>query len=79
MAEQTQQGMGDRIVNIIACVITAVWAVSFVADIFVKDYEPSAYIHVIMMTVAGAAFGKTIVLRNGKNGNGNGNGNGANK
>ncbi len=55
--------MSNRTINGIAIVVTAVWAVSFIADIALSSYEPSPYLHVIMMMVAGAAFGTNIVRR----------------
>lgn len=57
--------MDKRVVNAIAIVVTCVWAVSFLADIAMKTYEPSPYIHVIMMAVAGAAFGGGLIRKNG--------------
>jgi hypothetical protein len=55
--------LDKRISNIIALVITAVWATSFIADIISSNYEPSPYIHGIMMLVAGAAFGDSVIRR----------------
>lgn len=62
--------ISDRIRNGIAVVITAVWAVSFLADIASDSYEPSPYLHAIMLVVAGSAFGASIVTRNGNGRNG---------
>lgn len=55
--------MDRRLTNLIALVITLVWAASFVADIFMASYEPSPYIHAIMMTVSGAAFAGSVIKR----------------
>lgn len=50
----------------LAVVITAVWAVSFIADLMLVDYTPSQYIHMIMLAVSGAIFGKSFIGRNGR-------------
>lgn len=57
--------MDRRVSNLIALVVTAVWAASFLADIALKSYEPPASLHAIMMVVAGAAFAGTVVKKNG--------------
>lgn len=50
----------------IAYIITGVWAVSFLADIIPAiEYEPSPFIHAIMLVVVGAIFGVQIT-KNGK-------------
>lgn len=49
----------------IAVVVTVVWAASFIADIFIKDYDVNPLVHFLMMVVAGAAFGHGF-LKNGK-------------
>lgn len=53
----------------IGAVVTFVWAVSFLADIFLPDYDPDATIHIVMMVVAGGFFGQEIV-RKVQNGDG---------
>lgn len=59
--------MNTRIRNGMAVVITAVWALSFVADIFVKEYDPSPFLHMIMMGLATAVFGANFLTgANGK-------------
>lgn len=59
--------MDKRLPTIIAIVITTAWAVSFIIDIISPSYEPPATLHALMMIVAGAAFGATILpKRNGK-------------
>lgn len=55
----------------VGIVVTVIWAASFIADILVKDYDPSPFVHLAMMTVVGALFGRQFVK-------GNGNGNGGN-
>lgn len=60
--------MNQRVSNIVALVVTTVWAISFLADIPMKSYEPSPYIHAIMLTVAGSAVANSMVKRNGNGG-----------
>lgn len=55
--------MDKRIVNAIAIVVTTVWALSFVADVLLPQYNPNPYIGLIMMSVVGAIFGKGVVDR----------------
>jgi len=62
--------VSPRIAAGIAIVVTAVWSISFLADIFVKDYDPSPFIHFLMMAVAGAALGHGFLKTGGKNNNG---------
>lgn len=50
-----------RIVNAIAILVSAVWAVSFIADIVLDSYSPSPFVHLAMMTVVGAAVGHGFV------------------
>ena len=56
---------GSRIRERIAYIITGVWVVSFLADVFLPAYEPSPYVHVAMMSVAGWLFAAPLVRRNG--------------
>lgn len=42
-------------------VVTSVWALSFVADIFIDSYEPSPFIHMAMMAILGALFGREVL------------------
>lgn len=62
--------MSQKVINGIAVVITAVWAMSSIADALMTTYSPAPEVHGIMMIVAGAAFGRNIIKRNGGNGNG---------
>lgn len=50
-----------RMTAVIAGVVTTVWAVSFIADILLPNYEPSPLLHLIMMTVVGAAVGRGFI------------------
>lgn len=56
----------NRIAFILAIVITAAWAISFIVDIVVKEYDPPASVHALMMIVAGAVFGEGL-LKSGRN------------
>lgn len=60
----------NKIATVMAIVITVVWAVSFLVDIVVEEYDPPPSVHALMMIVAGAVFGEGLI-RN-RNGNGNG-------
>lgn len=53
----------------LAVVITVVWAVSFVADLLIPDYDPPSSVGTAMLLVAGALFGEGVV-RQVKKGNG---------
>ena len=53
--------MPKKLSNAIAIVVTVVWTVSFVADIVLKSYDPSPFIHLAMMAVVGAAFGSSVL------------------
>lgn len=44
-----------------AVVITMVWMASFLADIVVHNYDPSPFLHMIMMGLAGAIFGRSFL------------------
>lgn len=46
-------------------VVTTVWAASFLADIMIQTYEPSAAIHAAMMAILGALFGREVIGKNG--------------
>ena len=56
----------NRIATNLAIVITILWAISFIVDIVVKEYDPPATVHALMMIVAGAVFGEGF-LKPGKN------------
>lgn len=58
-------------INAIAVVITAAWAISFIVDAVNPKYDPPPGVHALMLIVAGAAFTGNIIRPNGKNG-GNG-------
>lgn len=58
--------MDDRLRNAIGYLVTATWGVSFVLDALLVNYEPPVSVHALMMLVAGAAFGGSMLKRNGK-------------
>lgn len=58
--------MDKRIINAIAITALTLWSISFVLDAIIKTYDPPASVHIIMMTVAGAAFGGTIFKKEKK-------------
>lgn len=64
----------NRFALVLASVITLVWAVSFVADLILQDkYDPSPFLHIALMSVAGWAFGPSALGKlRGDNGNGGG-------
>lgn len=55
--------MNKLLSNVVAVVVLSVWTVSFLADILMNEYEPSPFIHLAMMAVVGAAFGRSIFNR----------------
>lgn len=42
-------------------IITAVWALTFIASIFIPTFTPSPYVHLIMIGLASAIFGSGFV------------------
>lgn len=52
--------------GLVGGVVTAMWALSVLADMSRSDYEMSPFVHLAMMTVAGALFGVDLLRR--KNG-----------
>lgn len=61
MAESPTRSTNSKVANVLAIVITISWAISFLVDIFVKEYDPSASVHALMMMVAGAVFGEGLI------------------
>jgi hypothetical protein len=61
--------LNDRIANVIIGVVTAIWAINFLARFVVADYEPSETINAIFMAIVGGVF-----ALKGRNSGGNGNG-----
>lgn len=50
-----------RLVNGIAILVSTIWAISLGADIIVKDYDPSPFVHLAMMAVVGAVVGHGFI------------------
>lgn len=57
--------MDAKLTRIIVLSVTAVWVLSFVADIFLPAYDPSPFVHISMMAVVGAATARAIYVHNG--------------
>jgi hypothetical protein len=54
-------GLNQKFVDILGWVITVAWALSMGLHATNIGYEPPASIHVLMMVVAGAAFGTNFI------------------
>jgi len=54
-----------KLVTGIAVLVSSVWAVSFIADIVIKSYDPSPFVHLAMMTVVGAVVGHGFIKGGG--------------
>lgn len=62
MASSDEHITTDQKIRIgLAIVITISWAVSFIVDILVKQYDPPTYMGPLMLLVAGSVFGQGIV------------------
>jgi hypothetical protein len=58
--------LSPRFVEVLGWVITCIWALSMFLHALNIGYEPPPSIHVLMMVVAGAAFGTNFIKpRNG--------------
>lgn len=68
MTNPSNLSNNNRIATWVAVIVTVAWAVSFVVDILVKDYDPSASVHALMMMVAGAVFGEGLIKTRSGNG-----------
>jgi hypothetical protein len=63
--ERNSGGLKNSFVDFLAYLITASWIASFLLDMVKSDYDPPAIIHGLMMAVATAAFGSSIISRKG--------------
>lgn len=64
--DRTPGGLRNSFVDTLAWLITVVWVISFGASLVPSwDYSPPAAIHVLMTTVAGAAFGGNLIKKIG--------------
>lgn len=48
--------IGDRTRTVIITVVTVVWAINFLAGLFVRDYQTSESINGIFMAIVGGLF-----------------------
>lgn len=70
--KRTAMGLNQRFVDTLGWIITAVWALSMALHASNIGYEPPASIHLLMMVVAGTAFGTNFIKP--KNGDTDGDG-----
>jgi len=59
----------SKLTRIVVLAVTGVWVVSFIADLFLPNYDPPAATSAAMMAIVGAATARYIYLRNGGGGN----------
>jgi hypothetical protein len=52
----------------VAYIITAIWVISVVADLFVKEYDPPPGVLQLMLLVAGYLFTREILPRKNRSG-----------
>ena len=45
--------MGNRIRTVVISVVTVVWAINFIAPVFVKNFSPSPELNVAFMAIIG--------------------------
>ena len=54
-----------RVIDVVTVIVSGTWAVSFVADIWVPDYESPPGLHQVMMLLVGfLVAGKSQVGKN---------------
>ena len=53
----------DLLRSVIGWTVTGAWATSFVLDAMFASYEPPVSLHALMMLVAGAAFGGSMLKK----------------
>lgn len=53
-----------RVFDVIALVVTAVWAASFIAAVFKVGYSTPPMMHTLMTAIIGAYAGGKILMRN---------------
>lgn len=63
LGNRTTGGLQHRFVDVLGWLITFAWGISFVLDAAVKEYEPPVSVHALMMVVAGAAFGSSLIKK----------------
>lgn len=70
IVKRTRMGLNQKFVDALGWVITVMWAASMMLHAANIGYEPPASIHLLMMVVAGTAFGTSFVRT--KDGDANG-------
>lgn len=60
---RTSSGLNTRFVDTLGWVITGFWGFSMLLHAANIGYEPPMSIHILMMTVAGTAFGTNFIGR----------------
>lgn len=60
MEEEAQPDNEKRFRIFVGYVIVVAWAISFLAGLIIRDYQPPPTIHALMMVVAGALFTDNI-------------------
>ncbi len=55
----------SRLRLIVGYTVTAAWAVSFVFDALLREYEAQPWVHAAMMLVAGSLFAPAFSGKNG--------------
>lgn len=62
------RGLIDRrVANGVLIAVTVIWAVTFLVDVFLPDYDPPPGIQAAFLAIAGLGFGSGV-LRGGSNG-----------
>lgn len=55
--------VGKHAVNAIAALVATVWATTVIAGIMIHDYTPPPTVHLSMMAIVGALFGRQVLGR----------------
>ena len=53
--------MGKWAINGIIAVVTTVWAITIIASIVKPNYNPPPTVHLAMMAIVGALFGRQVL------------------
>lgn len=60
---RTATGFRHQFVDTLAWVITGAWATSFILDALISHYDPPVTVHLLMTTLAGAAFTGNLIRK----------------
>lgn len=63
--EDKREAKNSHARRVLIYAVLSVWVFSFIADIYIEGYEPSPFIHMAMMTILGALFGREVLGKNG--------------